>query len=185
MEVILKDVRIAFADIHTAQKHDDGGENFGVTPMFPQGGEVDKLVQMTIQKVVVEAWKDKATAIMGKIKADPKSYSYTKDPRTNGEGDVYDGFEGMASIRAVNKVRTLVVDARKAILTQADGKPYSGCYCNVGIDVWAQDNKHGKAVRCKLLWVQFLRDGEAFGGGKVATLADIPDLADTDGGDLV
>jgi hypothetical protein len=44
------------------------------------------------------------------------------------------------------------------------GAPYSGCYCNAVIRVWAQDNKHGKRINAALDVIQFRADGEAFSG---------------------
>ena len=42
---------------------------------------------------------------------------------------------------------------------------YSGCYVNIQINIWAQNNVHGKRVNCELLAVQFAGDGDSFGGG--------------------
>jgi len=42
--------------------------------------------------------------------------------------------------------------------------------------LWAQDNQFGKRVNAELLGVQFVRDGEPFGGGKPATPEDFEDL---------
>ncbi len=42
---------------------------------------------------------------------------------------------------------------------------YSGCYVNIQLAFWVQDNNYGKRVNADLLAVQFAGDGEAFGGG--------------------
>ena len=47
------------------------------------------------------------------------------------------------------------------------GAPYSGCYVNSVIRIWAQDTEHGKRVNSSLKTVQFLKDGEAFGAAPV------------------
>lgn len=56
------------------------------------------------------------------------------------------------------------------------GAPYSGCYCNVIVRVWAQDNKHGKRINAALQTVQFRADGEPF----AAQNADADDLLSED-----
>lgn len=45
---------------------------------------------------------------------------------------------------------------------------YSGCYVNVQLNLWVQNNAHGKRVNAELLAVQFAEDGDAFGGGASA-----------------
>jgi len=42
-------------------------------------------------------------------------------------------------------------------------KLYGGCYVNVAIRPWPQDNQYGRAIRCELIAVQFAKDGEMFG----------------------
>jgi hypothetical protein len=72
----------------------------------------------------------------------------------------------MVYVSARNKARPVVIDKDKSPLTQADGKPYAGCYVNVSLDVWAQSNQYGKRINAKLLAVQFDKDGDAFSGGE-------------------
>lgn len=47
------------------------------------------------------------------------------------------------------------------------GCPYSGCYVNGIVRIWAQDNKHGKRLNAALESMQFRADGEAFGAAPV------------------
>jgi hypothetical protein len=55
---------------------------------------------------------------------------------------------------------------------QTEGRKfYGGCYANVVVQIWVQDNDYGKAIRCKLLAVQFAGDGEPLGG--TATKPDV------------
>lgn len=44
---------------------------------------------------------------------------------------------------------------------------YAGCYVNAVIRPWVQDNEHGKRVNAGLTAVQFARDGEPFGEGRI------------------
>ena len=90
---------------------------------------------------------------------------------------MYDGFEGMHTFNATNKVRPLVIDSNKTPLTAADGKPYAGCYVDVIVEFWAQDNSYGKRVNATLSGVQFRADGDAFSGGRPASTDEFDDLA--------
>lgn len=44
---------------------------------------------------------------------------------------------------------------------------YAGCYVNAVVRPWLQNNVHGKRVNAGLTAVQFLRDGEPFGEGRI------------------
>lgn len=104
----------------------------------------------------------------------------------DGDEKEWGGYEGMMYLSASNKVRPLVIDRDKSLLTKADGKVYSGCYVNMLVEIWAMDNKFGKRICATLKGVQFVADGEAFTGGKPASTDDFEDVADTgdEGDDL-
>ena len=80
-------------------------------------------------------------------------------------------YAGKLFISSSNKKRPLVIDGQRNILAAGDAlAPYSGCWVNARIQVWAQDNKYGKRINASLLGIQFLRHDEAFGGGRIATV---------------
>lgn len=57
----------------------------------------------------------------------------------------------------------------KTRMTEADdAKIYGGCYVNILLRPWWQNNKFGKRVNAGLTAVQFLRDGEPLGSGRVS-----------------
>lgn len=58
------------------------------------------------------------------------------------------------------------------------GAPYSGCFMNAILRVWAQDNKHGKRINAALDIVQFRRDGEAFSNAAPVNAKDYLDEDD-------
>lgn len=173
MKVIIKGGRLAFANLFepkavNGQVEPKCNANILLDPKT-QKAEIDKIVA-AIQQVATEKWKDKAPQVLQVLKA--KGDMCLQDGATKAE---YDGFEGMLFVSAGNKARPTVLDQFKNPLTAADGKPYSGCYCNFSIDVWAQDNQYGKRINAKLLAVQFARDGEAFSGGAAYDDADFED----------
>lgn len=98
------------------------------------------------------------------------------------EGKYREEFEGMLIVKASNATRPRVRDRDgKTDLIAEDGKPYSGCYVNLILDVWCQDNAHGQRVNANLLGVQFKEDGEAFSGGAMASDDDFDeDFEDED-----
>jgi hypothetical protein len=107
------------------------------------------------------------------------------DTRVTKGGDAYEGYEGVWYVAAKSKTRPLLIDANKQPLTEADGKPYSGCYANVVIEVYGMGDPKKKGVHAAIKSVQFVKDGDAFGGGAPSSPDDFDDLGTgADAGDL-
>ena len=91
----------------------------------------------------------------------------------------YDGYDEAHLVVSASSAKPVpVVDRDMTPLAETDGKPYSGCYVNASVRLWAQDNKFGKRVNCQLRAVQFVKDGEAFGSGTVDPSKEFESLAD-------
>ncbi|MBP8282667.1 MAG: DUF2815 family protein [Chromatiaceae bacterium] len=181
MEIILKNVRMAFPTIWIPQAINDGEPSFGANFIVPPESDNAKLLAATIKKVAAEKWKDKTDAVLAKLKQDGR-ICYHTNPMTNSAGEVYSGFEGMYWVRTGNKMRPMIVDRNPNVpLTPADGRPYGGCFVNAKIDLWAQDNKWGKRVNASLLVIQYVGPGEAFSGGAAPSIAGLEDLGEAAG----
>ena len=74
-------------------------------------------------------------------------------------------YAGLYFLSGNNKKRFTIIDGDRSPLTAADGRPYSGCYVNAIVDIYAQDNSFGKRINATITGIQFLRHAEAFGGG--------------------
>lgn len=176
MKVKLNDVRLAFPDLFQARANEEGKQpKFGANFTMEPGSANAKALDAAVIAVAKEKWGAKAAPILEKLRAEGRVCYHTA-PKTNGNGEVYDGFADKHWVSASNKVRPTILDRDKSPLTQADGKPYSGCYVNVVLDVWAQDNNFGKRINAELQGVQFLRDGDAFGGGAAASADDFDEI---------
>lgn len=117
--------------------------------------------------------KSKARAIFDKLH---------KDDRRMHDGDEEGDAEGCMVIKARatfgKQAPPVVLDRSAARVPEGgQGAPYAGCYVNAQVDVWAQYGKY-KRTNCTLLGVQFVRDGDAFGGGKPADLSKFQNLGD-------
>lgn len=178
MEVILKNVRLAFPNIWTPQSINDGEPSFGANFIIVPESDNTKLLAAAVKKVAAEKWKEQAEGVLAKLKQDGRVCFHTS-PMTNSVGEVYNGFEGMYWVRSSNKSRPMIVDRNPTVpLTPADGRPYGGCFVNAKIDLWAQDNKFGKRVNASLLVIQYVAPGEAFSGGAAPSIAGLEDLGE-------
>lgn len=176
MELKLRNVRIAFCQNLFEPGVFSAGDKpaWSSTFILTKDDEQNKHIKAVIQNVAVEKWQNKGAANLKTINA-AGNICYR-------DGDIkseYDGFEGNMYIAARNTKRApAVFDRDKTELTAKDGKPYAGCYVNVKLDIWAQDNNYGKRINATLLGVQFVKDGDAFSASAVATADDFDDIAD-------
>lgn len=183
MKVKLSKVRLAFPALFEPKAVAGGeGERYSAAFVIEPGSANAKALDEAISSVAKEQWKDKAAGILKDLVSKGR-VCYKKEPLSK-DGEVYAGFEGMHSLNASNKARPTVLDADKTPLTEKDGRPYAGCYVNAVLDVWAQDNGFGKRINCTLSGVQFAKDGDAFGGGRPASVEDFDDVSGSDADDF-
>lgn len=197
MKIMIQNARIGFAHgIFKASALEDNqqpkyGADFiiedGRTKVFiVNPDKTRKLASMKdiMLAVADEAKKGKGQAFLEDLEASKKCHR-NGDRRTDKNGEVYDGYEGNWYVTAKSVARPSVFDRDKTPLTEADGKPYSGCYVNATMDIYANTVKQKQGVFAGLTGVQFAADGDAFGGGSPATAGDFDDLSDgADGDDL-
>lgn len=182
MELTLKNVRLSYADLWVPKPPADGkgeakyGATFIIDPK--KNAEEVKAIRSAVKKVAKDKWGGKADNILRVIEGDNQKFCWFEEDKLNSDGDVVDGFEGMFFLNTKSPIQPGLYDRDKSELSRADGKPYSGCYVVAKVDVWAQDNTHGKGMRCQLKGVQFLRDGDSFGGGTRSKADDFEDLSD-------
>lgn len=162
--VKLNNVRISFPDLFQPKSFDGQQDaKYGAQFLIDKEGANYDAVIKAMKEVAAEKWPKSSDKALAKL---------TKEARTcltDGDDKDYDGYQNMYCLSARSASRPLVIDKDKTKLDSADGKPYSGCYVNASIDIWAQDNKWGKRINAQLRGVQFWEDGEPFSGGSTAS----------------
>jgi hypothetical protein len=130
----------------------------------PSHPDVAKLV-LLMKEAAKAAWGTNADAVYAQLKAQDRLAVHVGDVSKPGQ----DGYAGNMFVSANSKVRPTIIDGNRVQLTESDGRPYSGCYGNVMVNIWAQaTGQYGKRINAQLMGVQFTRHGDAFGGGRVA-----------------
>lgn len=180
MRIKLNNVRLSFPDLFTPRGFNGGEEKFSAVFLIEKGSALDKEVRAAILAKAKEKWGAKGEQIVRSIQGNPNKFCYQ-----DGDTKAYDGYAGMMALKANNKVRPLVLDVDRSPLVQADGKPYAGCYVNASVEFFTYDNS-GNGISASLRGVQFLRDGDAFGGGSAASEDEFDDINEgAMAGDLV
>ena len=143
--------RLSFPAIFQPEAFNEGEPRFSATLLVPKGGADDQRLHASVQALMTAAGFKKLPADKIAVK--------------DGDEFEYDSHQGMTVLRASNPTRPVVIDRNKAPLVEADGRPYSGCYVKLKVELWVQDNSFGKRINAKLHGVQFVSDGDPFGAG--------------------
>lgn len=161
MRILLRDVRLAFPSLWKATAPATGGEAaFSASFILPKTHKQYAELVKVLKDTAKEKWGTKADAVYKALEAADKLCLHNGDTKAD-----YEGYEGNMFVSSRAKVRPSVFDQQRQELSEADGKPYSGCFVNASLELWAQDNGFGKRINAQLRGVQFLRDGDAFAGG--------------------
>jgi hypothetical protein len=148
---------------HTGEPYSKNGEKgkFGIVAMLPKSTHVEA--------------KDLVKSVMDKLLADNDAkVAADKKFLRNGDDSGNESYEGHWTISASESRRPSVRDRDGSLLTpeEAEEKIYGGCWVNVLIRPWYQDGVKvgkgfGKRVNSGLVGVQFVRDDEPFGEGRI------------------
>lgn len=168
----IKRARLSFPDLAKpkTQTYKDGSTStkYGATALMEPGSPDYAELGQLISKVAAEKWPADAAAVMQMINNDKKlrCYGPGEEKVSQKTFKPYEGYEGMVFLGGSSDTQPQLIGT--------DGQPLpptanlnqlfnGGNYCSFIFNIWGQDNTHGKAIRCNLVAVQFLEEGESFG----------------------
>lgn len=188
-KVMLRNVRLSYEHIFTPSSFDDSQDaKYNATFIIPK----DHADVADLRKAFFEVGKEKyPNAFTGK--GWPNGFTCALkdgDKDTDQEGIILSEknpeYAGCYVLRADSLRRPVVIDRKKAALTEDDGVIYSGCYVNASLGVATYEfGKVKKGVKCYLNGVQFVKDGERFGSDALSDFDDIDDNGGDDSDDSI
>lgn len=169
MDIMLKNVRLAFATLWTPVRFptgDDPTPYFSASFLFAETHPQFKELNGLMDTLAKDKWGVKGAATLKAAKAMGKVFMRDGDTKPE-----YDGFPGNWFISARNKTRPTLIDGNRNPVTEADGVLYAGCWVNVKLGCYAY-TKGNKGLGASILGIQKVRDDDAFGGGSRAADAE-------------
>lgn len=171
----LENVRLSFPQLWTARAMQDksgapqGKPKFSATYLMDNETHAALIarIEKTIDRVALEEFKKKVTL-------------KHKCLHDGNEMDDIEGYgDGITFLRASSLRRPAVVDRQVQTLAEEDGVIYAGCYVNATVRIYAMSHDvGGKQVNAELRAIQFVKDGESFGAGKVDVESEFDSLED-------
>lgn len=176
-KVRLKMVRLSYPNLYKARgfgKSGEGEKKFSATAIIDPETKAGRTNIALMDDAIAAAKEAKWGNKPPKLKAD-------KICLRDGDDDA-DETKGMMIVAASNAKRPITLDENGDDVTEADDVLYGGCYVDMIVRVWAQDNEYGTRVNASLEGVKFRDDGDAFSGHSKTTSDDFNDDDDDDRG---
>ncbi|HEV2178387.1 MAG TPA: ssDNA-binding protein [Stellaceae bacterium] len=180
--IVIPRARLAFARIHKAEKsRDDKGNEVGtakfsctllIDPSSVDGKETIAKIKQAALKAVVAKWGPKEGG--GWPKANPATgMGGLIMPFGNGNDlpKVYSGFKDMFYLKVADTSRPLLGNRKGEPVVEGDFQcPYAGCYVRSRVSPWTyfptpKRPRSANGVNFNVRSLQFVEDGEGFGGG--------------------
>ncbi len=185
--IILKDVRLAFPRLFEAKEFQagDGKFRYDATFIVTPGSDAAKTIEKAYLEAATAKFEKKTTSTLTQIKANLNKNCWY-DGNLKSDMDGYEGNLILATHRPANAGAPKLMRRDKSIIATDQGELYSGCYVNASVEIWAQSGEN-TGMRCTFAGIQFLRDGDSFGGAKKSDGSEFDDLgegADADTDDL-
>lgn len=183
--IMLRNVRLSFHNLYKAVQFEGTGEyKYDATFIIEPGSENDKTIRAEIARSAKGFGKDAERVLRG-LEGNSAKHCYIS-------GDIagrpeYAGKWVLRTKRKQSSGRPAVVDRDPNVnLTPEEGRPYSGCYVNAKVNVYAQTKGTGSpGIRGSFSSVQFYKDGDAFSGAPPATAEGFDVEADEEEESLV
>lgn len=151
------DVRASYPHLAEAYKGEDSDKaSFSITGLMPHGSH--KQAALLVKKAIDDL-----------VKANKATVAKDKRCLRNGDdGDKEEAFKHYTiSARETKRPKVRGCDNEELAKDEIEEIIYGGCYVDILIRLWYQDNKYGKRVNANLLAVRFRRDGEVFGESRI------------------
>lgn len=161
--VLLKNVRCSFPHLFTRPIINGNEGKCGVTllldPKTPEGQKHIKAVREVVERTIKNTTAFKNITI-------PAAKRCLRD----GNEETRAEYRGLWIVSTNHKTRPIVLgaDGRTAVTSEEECEIYAGCYVNCKIQIWAQNNSHGKRINATPVAIQFAGHGEPLGNGFVS-----------------
>lgn len=183
-KISLRNVRLSFLRLDKPEAFEKGQtEKYQATALLdPSDAEHAKAIAL-IKNTAAQLCKDAYGDVPDEIKAEPLDRLPFGLAAAHPKKSKYEGYEGKFYVTCNNAVKPGIANrAGQSVLPGEPQFPYSGCYGNVNLNLWAllgpNRNKYGARIGANLVGVQFVRDGEAFGQGPISAEDEFEALPD-------
>ena len=152
--IVIRNARLSFPHIWKKhQNNSDSKPKFEATLLIPKDSEQIAEIEEHIEEKLLEKFSSTAK-IPKAIRGDTNSCFR--------DGDLvdYDGYAGHMSFKASADMQPSILQHSEGPATEDMNLFYAGCYVDVSVEVWIQDNQHAKRINANLFALRHRGAGE-------------------------
>jgi len=174
--IFLQNVRLSFP--HLTEKHasaDNAKPKYSGDFLMTADHKGYQEFMKKYGEIAAGKWHEHAENVMIMIHSDRKLRCYgAGEEKVNKKTFApYDGYVGQHYLTASNENMPQMIKPDGSVADPLNTMEcmtiartmYGGCYVNVALKPWPQENAHGRGIRCDLVAIQFYAEGESFGEG--------------------
>ena len=170
--IFLNDVRLSFPALKAPQaSYQNGPLKYRCDFIMAPDSEAWKQVQQHVFALAQAKWGDQAQQAIQMLERNKRSFGDGNERRKSGTMQVFDGYQDMKYVTATTADKPQLYHPETGELSTNDmqymqlaQQLYGGCYCNAAIQFYIPKDPSKMGIFCGLIGVQFLRDGDSFGG---------------------
>jgi len=175
--VRIDNVRASYPHLDKAYQAPPDKDGKQAEPKFSIVGMLDKKTHVAAKDLIVQVMNDIQKKEDTKVAKDKK---FIKDG-DDGDKSEYEGYYTV-SARESRRPRVRHRNGEPMSEKEIQDIIYAGCRVNILIRPWFQDNAFGKRINAGLMAVQFARDDEQIGEGRIDDEGVFESLDDGDDG---
>jgi len=151
--IVFKNVRLSYPHLFTPHAFEGGEPKYQTTVLLDKDKDAEQIAR--VKKLIAAKLAELKVKKLPDDKICLKEGSEKPDREGYGEGVMF------ISAKSVKRVPVVDKDSSTPI-TEEDNMIYGGCYCDVSMDIYAQE-KYGKRVNAGLRAVRFRKKGDPIG----------------------
>lgn len=182
-------LRVCFMAQPYVSKNDQGQDkvSYSLVALFEPNSQAHDTLRVGIREVAQAAWGAQYETVLQQLAAQDRLCLH--DGATKATDPTYQGKLFISANSRTQPAALVTRNGQNVKIGPEDPMyPYSGCWANVQVNLWAQGpdgkpNKYGKRVNAEIVAVQFLRHDEAFGRGPTIVNPEEFPTMETNGAD--
>jgi Enterobacter phage Enc34, ssDNA-binding protein len=163
-KVQINGCRLAFPNIFERGSYEGKDTGYGATLILSANDPQVPKLRSIIKEVRAAKWAHKPVHLVRQLLRDGEEKAETAG---FGKGKVF--------LRANSSTKPTTFDRDNNPIGLDAGLIYAGAFVDAIVDVYAQDNRFGKAINCGLSGIRFRAHGDAFAGSPPAQADDFAD----------
>lgn len=166
--------RLSFPHVLVPKSQNNGPSSYSASFILQESQAEWAEAMQIISQMATDKWADKAQTVINIVTSDRKlrCYGNGAEQINKQTGEVYDGYKepGAVFVSAKSDQQPQLYGPDAQLLpptANANQMFVGGNWVSAIVRFWPQQNEHGRGIRCQLVGIQYIEEGEHFGADEI------------------